>query len=360
MSETEETLRETLEAALDAATEPEVPTETETKPNGADPAPEASGSPDEPLPEPETAPTEAAETAEAPDSGLTFEPVVEETSEAPKEKLPRSLGRPPGDWAPEAREHWDELPEAVKVAVRRQTANVGQTMRDTAEARQFQTQFNDVVAPFRTLMEAKRVDPLTATRNLMQVEAGLTMGTPQQKAAIAADIIRSYNVDVNALDDLLSGHGNGADPAHNGLLQAIDQRLAPLQQFMGDFQKARATREQANQAESAQQVAEFEAEHEFVDDVRDDMALLLETAGRAGREMSLDQAYSLAVAQRPDLQKIVQQRQGAQAAAAQNKSLEAKKRAASSPVGAQSTAAPVKPTDLRGQLEAAVRFHENS
>ena len=310
--------------------------------------------------------SEASEPAEKPESGLKFEPVeatedATDQSERAKSADSDSLSigaseKAPSGWRAKAREHWSKLPPDVQAEVHRRERETTVALDQSTQARRFQEQFQEAIRPFEAGIAASGVDPLTATRNLLQIEAGLRMGTPQQKAKLVVDIMRSYGVQDQDVDDVLTG--NSMPPEQAQLLQAIDQKLAPLQQFMGNVQNLQQTHQQRSQQTDAQEVETFEQNHEFIEDVRDDMALLLEAAGNQGRELSLEDAYKKAIAMNPDVSTIVRQREAAARANGQNQSLAQKKRAAASITGETTTTQPAPPPDRRAQILEAWKLHE--
>ena len=95
--------------------------------------------------------------------------------------------------------------------------------------------------------------------------------------------------------------------------------------------------------------------HEFANEVRTEMADLMEMAGRRSEPLSLDQAYERALLIRPDIQAVVQQRIAAGNAQQGNQQVAKKQQAAVSVAsGAASMAGEQKPgNDIRSHLLAA-------
>jgi hypothetical protein len=92
---------------------------------------------------------------------------------------------------------------------------------------------------------------------------------------------------------------------------------------------------------------------EHFDTVREDMADVLERAYKAGRVMTMQEAYSRAVAMNPDIEPVARQPTAvttSEAAAILAKS----RRAASSVSGAPKVSPSGKPTTLREQISAAM------
>jgi len=102
--------------------------------------------------------------------------------------------------------------------------------------------------------------------------------------------------------------------------------------------------------EASKLIKEVEQE-EFFEDVREDMADLLEVASRRGIALTAKDAYTRAVAMNPEVSKVMEQRR---AAKTQNGSIQ-RAMAASSSVKAQPTAGPPAQSggSLKDDLEAA-------
>ncbi len=267
--------------------------------------------------------------------------------------------RAPVAWKGAAKQKWAEVPSEVRQEVVRREREVNDVLRESVASRQFQDAFQQTIAPFQQFIAADGSDPLTATRNLMQTAAVLRVGSPQQKAQTVAQIVQQFGVDIETLDGVLAGAP--AQPGNGGAIppqvdQYINQRLAPVQQFVSGLQQRVQQHNQTQQTEIASEVDAFENndQYPFFEDLREDMALLFERADQRSEELTLEKAYEQAARMNPQVWDIVSKQKAAQQAQRGNKTLEAKKRAAASLRGSVSApATPPEPTTLRGALEAA-------
>jgi hypothetical protein len=230
-------------------------------------------------------------------------------------------------------------------------------LREAAEARQFRTQFDQAIDPFKTLIASRGVDPLQATTAMMQTHASLTMGTPQQKAQTIAKAIQEYGVDIETLDSVLAAEpeaaSGGLDPA---LAQYLDQRLAPVQQLMGTLQQNQQLQQQQASQWAATAMEEFAAnpKNVYFEDVRERMGDLIEMAARRGQEMPLEQAYSIAVSADPQLSKQQQSQQTVQTAQATETAAQRRAAAASSIAPSAPSSSTVEPKDRREAIVQAI------
>jgi len=336
----ETTIEDDLRAAFDAQEEDNEPEEGEAgeagRPDedaeesvGAEEVEEGEGTEDAEPAEPDDAPPEK-------DAELTPEPDL--------------VAKAPVSWTPAAREHWAKLPKDVQAMVAKRESQITKALEDGKENRKTGERFTDVVKQYQGVIAAEGIDdPVAGFKGLMNTVAGLRMGTASQKAAIVADMVKIYGVDINELDNVLSSRitGKQATPNQNSQLEAmLQEKLAPYQQFMDNVTSQRKQYEQQNQQRLNQEIDQFAQTHEFYNDVYMDMADLLDLAAKNGREMSMEQAYNAACAAHPEIAKVTQQRNYATNVAK-------KRQAASSISGKPAGNASPPPDDLRAALMQA-------
>jgi hypothetical protein len=275
---------------------------------------------------------------------------IEDVAGSPEQ--PQKSIRAPQSWKPLARESWETLPDSVKEEVSRREAEINTRLQEGAESRKVGEQFKQVVEKFSPVIAAEGVqNPIEGVQNLLGTISSLRMGTPTQKATLMAGLIQNYGIDLQMLDTALAASVNPgaipyapqapmpppADPRVDKLFTMIDQAKQQKQQ-------------QSMQAANSE-VATFGQSHEFFEDVREEMADLIEVFDKRGVELSLEDAYNRAIAMHPEISQVMQQRQAVQSAGA---STERTRRAASSIKGSPSKGAPKKTgTSLRDALEDA-------
>jgi|KBSMisStandDraft_5_1062788.scaffolds.fasta_scaffold00197_43 hypothetical protein len=265
-----------------------------------------------------------------------------DTSTAPGAAAPTQTSalKAPVSWKPEERELWGKMDPAQQAAVIRREREIDEGLRTSAEARRFHQEFSNVVQPYMGFIAAEGGTPLSAFQSLMQSGAILRVGSPQQKAALIVDAITRYGVDIPMLDSLLSGkvQGQQAAPQNDPNLRYIEQQLAPLRQFMNDMNMAKTQGEQMINQSTNQTIEQFAQDpaNEFFEDVKADMADLLEMAANRNQVLSLQDAYKKAILLHPQVSQVVAQRnvndKAAQLSAAAQKATNA---SASLPSGGQ-------------------------
>lgn len=277
---------------------------------------------------------------------------------------PRQQGeRAPASWKPETREHWQQLPETVRAEIHRREVEVQRTLQESAEARKTVDAVMRTIAPYEAFIKAEGSNPIQAIDNLMSTAARLRTGTAPELAQMVAGIVQQFGVGrfgngfIEALDQALAGQTPAVDPQQAALEQVLNQRLAPVQQMLTQFQQAQIAQQQQVQERAVNEVQDFLSKAEFGEDVREDMADLLETAHRRGQALSLPDAYKKACLMNDNVRAVLAQRAKAQGAQQQTNAAQRARAAAVSVSGA----APVgamrqESTDVRSAIEAAIHL----
>jgi hypothetical protein len=170
---------------------------------------------------------------------------------------------------------------------------------------------------------------------------------------LVAQLVRTYGVPVEALDAALAGQMPAAPTAQQ---QPIDPAAVAQQAEANIMRRLQQQRQAAHGARAQAEAEAFisSGEAEFIEDVRNDVADMLEMAAKRGVALPLKDAYARACQLHPEVSKVLKQREAAtQANAAQASTQRA--RAAASSVRSQPTGSPgaSKPEDLHGTIEAA-------
>lgn len=295
-------LRETVEAAFE---------ESEAKSPDAVTPPESAA----PVPSPDQA-----------KPAVTPKPPA--TAEGTPAAKPVKPGKPeelkaPSQWKPEVRQHWNKLPRAVQEEVIRREGDSMRLIGSVGPKIRIADEVMNHMAPFAERLNENGITPNAFAAEVFSTVKQLAGGNPQQRAEIIANIVQSYGVDLRLLDQVLTQRISAPPEVLQARAATARANAIVAQQQMGIEQQT------AQQAEQA--VNEFGADpqHEFLDDVRDLMADLIE----AGRVHNLDDAYAAAVWAHPDTRKILLQREAQQRAVAKGQRAVAARRASSSVSG---------------------------
>jgi hypothetical protein len=235
----------------------------------------------------------------------------------------------PIDWSPKQRESWSKIPRQIqdKIVAREQEMN--SNMQGTAEARQTQKTFNELSQAYAPILAAEgNATPMQAVQGMFQTMASLRMGSQNDKAQQIAGMIQRYGVDIQALDSLLVGQAPQENP-NQQMEQMLDKRMAPVNQLMEQLGTMQQQKQQATQQEAVGAVQQFGAKAEFINDVRMDMADLIDMAAKQGRTLTLEQAYDRACSLNPEIADIIDGRKNQERILGTNNSMSGKRNAAS-------------------------------
>ena len=334
MSENEDneelSLRDELEAAIEAEESTnEEQTETEDTTEEAEATENESG-------EPEPEPTKEQE------------PI----GDAEGSTTPPGINAPIG-FTPQAREQWASVPDVVKEQIQKREQEIEVAVRGVAESRRTHKAITDLSNSYASVMAAEGAEnPMQAIEGMFKTVAELRVGSPQQAAGKMAQLIQHYGVDIQMLDQALSGQEVQSTEVSQ-MQQMLDQRLAPLQQMYQQQQQGQQVQQQQAQQQVNDELKTFSDSAEFINDVRYDMADLIDMASKQGRKMTFQDAYDKCCAMNPNISKVLADRATAQQLTSSGEAV-ARKRNANSSLSANSGGASTTPKDLslRGELES--------
>lgn len=314
----------------------------------ADDAPADTGS--EPV-QAEAPVTEApAEGAEAPVGATEGAPAADKPVVAPT-----PADKAPGSWKPEERAAWAQIPPAAREAIKRREAEAMRAVTAATNSRRFEQEYQKTLHPFEPLLKHFNVqDPLNQViKPLLQIRGALEVGSPEQKARIIASFVRDFKIDVGMLDGAITEsirnpqapnpHPMTAQPAAS---LRTNPELAPL--FAIAERMEQATQAKASQAiEAVQDLPHFE-------DLRGDMADIMEKFAERGKRITIKEAYDRAMALNPEFVPDVATPSTPVSTSEAAAILARSRKAASSVSGAPQSSVGKKPTNLRDQISAAM------
>lgn len=238
----------------------------------------------------------------------------------------------PASWKPATREHWKSIPKEAQAEIIRREREIDTGLQQASAYKKVANEYFNVIKPYEHLIRAQNSTPSQAITNMMQTAARLVQGTRQQKAACVAEIMKNYDVDVKTLDDILVGTVKPGDDPDAKISDLVKVQLSPVLEFINEVKGSRAQAEQKGQEEVSTSFQTFseDPKNEFFQDVREDMADLMEMAANRGQAMTLEQAYARACQMNTEVSKILSQREIRKNGELTNQQLLRKKKAASS------------------------------
>jgi hypothetical protein len=316
-------LRSALESAVEEHSEPETPSApVEATPS----APVESASP-APAPSQDEgdggdgAPAASQAERRSPDAPKSIEEVVNEpdvVKSADKPGADPRIDRAPQSWKGDAKKVWAELPLNVRQEVIRRERETSRVLQETAEVRQKVDAVQNVLAPHMDRINAMyQGNPMTAINNLLGVERVLVSGDPAAKVNLVANMIKHFGIDLVSLDRALVGQPMTPEVEQQSSIEKLlEQKLAPFQQFIQSQQQREQQHRQQVEQEVVHTVESMATDPNFpyFNEVRADMADIIEMGSRRGVAISLEQAYARAVRMNDDTYQASSGRESSQAA----------------------------------------------
>lgn len=339
-------LREALEAAI---------SEVEKTPEAAPaPVPTQSAAAEE------SPPAAPAAAPEGETTGETLAASETSTPESAETAAPTPVETAPKSWKAPARAAWDKLPPEVRQEVARREREMTRAFGENSQARELHKNFTETVRPFEARLRAVGMNPVEAVGELLKADYVLSTAPTFQRAQFMAKLIKDYGVDIKALDAALAGEGP-PDPVASRVEQMLAERLTPLQQFIAQQQQYAQQQERMVQEQASVTIEQMASDARFphFEDLREDMADVIELNARRGVYLSPEQAYTRALAMNPELgaQVVAQQQAAAQRQQAQQLNSRAQRALnASSSVAGSPSGTPVpggSSGSLREDIEAA-------
>lgn len=363
-------LRSTIEAAASAPETPSAPASSPAPAEQVSAAPASEVSSASPAGESQPAsPVQGA----APDTQPAKDkPTIEEVAGAETKSVENDgetveqrearhrVDRAPQSWKGEAKKLWEQLPLQVRQEVARRERDISMKVQEAAQDSKRVQEVMQVIAPSRAIIDQHYGgNPMNAINTMLGVDRVMRTGTVSQKVQIVTNMIKDFGVDIVALDAALSGQQMPESFQQQSTIeQLLEQKLAPFQQFLQTQQQQAQQQAQQVQQQVMHTVESMatDPQYPYFDDVRGDMADIIEINARRGVSVSLEDAYHRAVRMNDDVYRASSTRDSTQAATQQaldaHRAAQAAKGASvsvsGSPTGTGRNAG--NPSDLRGTI----------
>lgn len=240
---------------------------------------------------------------EAPAKAKAGETKVKAAEPVPAKTSDPVTDRPPTGAKKATRENWDKLPADVRKEYAEREAEMAQAHAGIQKTRAWENEFRETVTPYLGLIQAQNSTPMKAVKNLMHTAARLTLGTPNQKAAVIAEIIGNYGVDLRELNTVLESRAQnpGAPPPGADFNPTqVPAWAKPMVDFMNTAKQAQQTTAQRLQQEAERELQEMQAKP-YWNELKDDVGLLMHRAVERNQPLSVTEAYTQALKFNPEI-----------------------------------------------------------
>jgi hypothetical protein len=272
---------------------------------------------------------------------------------------PSTAFKAPQSWKPAAREALAKAPPELQQEVMRREREISTALQEAAEKSKRGDALSQVLQPFENHLRRQGEEPTQTVHNMLQFRYAMETGAPQQKAALVANLIRGFGVDIDHLVGALDGQpqqGQGQEQQSHTDPRAIAAQVR--QEIMAEFQQQQSQRLTQKAQTALQEWVAKEPEFFHVGpsadgtkpSVRDIMKALLDQH----LVRDFQSAYTEACKLHPDVAPYLAQRDAAKAATSQNEATQRARAAASSVKNEPASDRPTQPADsIRGALREA-------
>lgn len=243
----------------------------------------------------------------APITEPAIEPIIEPVEEPALSPEVQRLGLRKEEAA-----EWAKASPVLQQALLRRSEEMHKGLEQYRGAAQFAQKMAQAFQPYEQTIQQLGVSHDVAVGKLLEADNSLRHGSPEQKSHALASLAYQYGIDLGQVQ---------AIPTPDPQVYALQTELQQLKGFINDFQRTQQEREQGT---LNSEIAKFSEGREHFEQVREDMAALLQ----AGRAKDLSDAYEQATWANPQTRASMLAKQQAEVAAkveAERKAQEAKR-----------------------------------
>lgn len=199
---------------------------------------------------------------------------------------------PPKSWKKEYHEIWKQVPASAREIYYNREKQMLDGLEQYKSGHEFGNRLKPVYEPYREFLQQQGLDEVKATQYLLAAQHRLHTGTPEQRREMISNLAREYGVTFGEAQQAVQAQENQLPPEVTEIKKQVDA----IQSFVR--QQAAAQTEQVR-AKVSSEVESFAKDHEFFDDVADEIAKFV------GLGYDLPKAYEMATWANP----VVRQKQ---------------------------------------------------
>lgn len=245
------------------------------------------------------------------DEAATEQPATEQSAqqkatEQPAVEQPAATTelRAPSSWSATAKSEFAKLNPVVQKEVAKREEDFHKGIEQYKESANFANNMRQVIRPFEQTLRQLNATPEQAVHELLKAEHLMRTLPPEQKTAYFYQLANQYGVQLQPQQQSEQQH---VDPTVQALQQQVGQLTTHINQVQQREQQYAAQQKRAadQQAQTELQTFAKDPKSMYLENVREDMALLLQE----GRATDLQDAYDKACWQNPEIRQILLQQQ---------------------------------------------------
>lgn len=213
----------------------------------------------------------------------------------PQEQKQTEAPRPPSSWSAAAKVKFSQIDPDVQKEVLKREEDFHKGIEQYKAKAAFGDTLYREIAPYEAMIRSQGSTPEISVRNLLGVAYQLSTGTPQQKQQVISNIANMYGVPMGSAEE---------QPAVDPTVYALQKEILDLKtKYEQDYN----LRQSSTTSSLSNEIETFKSDPSniFFDNVREDMAALLQT----GRANSLKDAYDKACRMNPDVYQTIMAKQ---------------------------------------------------
>lgn len=247
---------------------------------------------------------EGAKDPESPKAGTSEGADGEGAGEEKKPEPILKEDKAPQSWSPAAREKWSQIPDDLRKEIIRREEAAAVGVRQLNERFAPAVKFVESLGPILQEARDSGVDPTGYISSVMQTERALRTADTKGKFNVLLSLADQYGVPLREIINASVGQEvlqRGAQPG---------QQMTLPPELVRELEESRRWRQEQEGSRVQSEIASFSSGKEFFEDVRGQMADLLQS----GVASDLNDAYDKACWADPNIRKVLigRERQGQQ------------------------------------------------
>jgi len=179
----------------------------------------------------------------------------------------------PASWKKDKHEMWNALTDDQKDYIELREQQMKESAEFTNEDTTFGKTMRDVLSPYSELLKSQNVDEKTAVQYLLNAHWNLSNADEAKKIELFNQMAQTYGINLD---------GSKVSPE-------IDSLRQQLNHLQNQINRSQQLTQQEKQAETMKEVEAFASNHEFFDEVAEDIVPFI----RSG--LTLEEAYEKAI-----------------------------------------------------------------
>lgn len=248
---------------------------------------------------------DVAKDPESPKAGTPEGADGEGSGEEKKSEPILKEDKAPQSWSPAAREKWSQIPDDLRKEIIRREEAAAVGVRQLNERFAPAVKFVESLGPILQEARDSGVDPTGYISSVMQTERALRTADTKGKFNVLLSLADQYGVPLREIINASVGQ----EVLQKGVQPGQPQMTLPPE-LVRELEESRRWRQEQEGSRVQSEIASFSNGKEFFEDVRGQMADLLQS----GVAANLDDAYDKACWADPNIRKVLieRERQGQQ------------------------------------------------